>query len=146
MHIDHNMIGNICVLTIEGSITPEEAFDIQSDVEHLVNDECIRHVIVDSRQAGLFHSADVGWLLLVFKELELRQIGMSLCHLNSHNRAVIHMTKLDDLMNIYETLEDALTAEQVETQDESMPAVIPPIALFPDVSSRHSGTPHPHLY
>ena len=93
-----------------GSFRNHEAAVELAAVRGELDEQEVRHVIVDFHQVPYFGSSLLEVLLSIWSQEQLRAGTMSLCNVSAVGREILEVTRFDTLWTIYNTRAEALEA------------------------------------
>ncbi|MFW6308849.1 MAG: STAS domain-containing protein [bacterium] len=100
---------NIGVIVPEREIVFENVDLLKQEVKDKIRKEGnIDRLIVDLKLVTYLDSAGIGFLLSLFKYISERQGKLVLSNINGKVKRIIELTKLDDVIEVYEDTEQAL--------------------------------------
>ena len=108
----------MCSSTSESSSSDNGPVDTSGFSQDWSNN--LDHVIMDYRDAPSLHSADIGWLAMMIRELEDRFVQGIVAGLDEQNFELMHMTRISDIVPVYKTVAEAFEAIQAEEQGLGM--------------------------
>lgn len=111
MNISHRTEEGVCIVALKGNFALEEASAVKNYLKPLIQDEKTRRLIINLTEVDFIDSSGMGVIVTTFKGLRDRKAQLKLCGLNKGAQEVFEMTKLDEIVDIHETEEDALSAE-----------------------------------
>lgn len=110
MQLSHQNENGHCMLTIEGNIALDGVSDVKSYVKPLLQDEAISAVVINFAKVDFIDSSGIGLIVSIFKTLQQRQAKLVLCLLSKKNQEIFSMTRLDKILSIYDTQEEAINS------------------------------------
>ncbi len=100
---------NIGIICPEGEIVFENSDPLKKEVKSKIRkNEDIDILIIDLNLVSYLDSTGVGFLISLLKIMRQRQGKLVLSNLNKKIKKVIKLTRLDDIIEIYEDTEQAL--------------------------------------
>lgn len=110
MKIEHRKQESVCILNIEGNIAFEKVGEVKNYVKPLLSDDSISTILINFENVEFIDSSGIGLLVSVFKTLQQRQAKLILSDLSKKNSEIFNMTRLDKIMSIYPTEDEALAS------------------------------------
>lgn len=107
MKFDHSTENNICVVNIDGNIALDGTNEVKEYVKPFMEDADLQGIILDFSKVNFIDSSGIGLIVSIFKMLQVKQTKLVLAALNKKNREIFNMTRLDKILTICDTLEDA---------------------------------------
>ncbi len=108
MRIKHQMNNSTGMISIEGNVALEAVNEIKDYIQPLLQDEKVQALLINFEKADFIDSSGIGLIVSIYKILQQRQAKLLLTHLSKKNTEIFHMTRLDKILSIYTTDEDAL--------------------------------------
>jgi anti-sigma B factor antagonist len=104
-------VDGITILSLEPGIRGTIEFQLKDRIDDLVRHGRLQ-IVVDLRNVPYVDSSDIGRIIRA--HLSMRQAGgrVRLCHLSERVLAVLKMSRLDSVLEIYATLEEAMAVVQ----------------------------------
>ncbi|MBF0277838.1 MAG: STAS domain-containing protein [SAR324 cluster bacterium] len=110
MRIKHEINGNTCVVAIDGNIALEAVGEVKNYIKPFLQDEKTTAILVNFEKVDFIDSSGIGLIVSIYKSLQARQGKLLLSQLSKKNGEIFHMTRLDKILSIYPTNEDALNS------------------------------------
>ena len=102
--IDDVEYNNMATIRLQGSFTDREGPAIQRQIE--TNN--INNFIIDFSGVTFINSQGIAVVLQLYKKLEKRNKNMVLINLKKQHKKVFHITKISEIINIFNTEEEAI--------------------------------------
>lgn len=109
MQLSHNMKDEVCILSVEGNIALDGVNDVKSYIKPFLNDETVKGIVVNFENVNFIDSSGIGLIVSAFKTLQQRDAKLALCLLSKKNQEIFSMTRLDKILNIYSSEEEAIS-------------------------------------
>ena len=110
MKIKEKIEGDVAILTVSGNMMGgPETMALHDKVKSLGADE-IKKVVIDLKDVKWMNSSGLGSLMAGMITLRGSGGDMRLAKLNDRVRRPIEITKLDQILKIYDSVEEAATA------------------------------------
>jgi len=108
MIINEKIIENVATLTLHGNMLEPDACELAEKVKSLAENK-IRKVVIDLNGVKRMNSA-FGLGTLMTSYFIMNRVGgeLRLANLNEKERRIIEITKLDHVLKIYDTVEEAV--------------------------------------
>ncbi len=102
-------INGITILTVKRGLKGAVETRLKDRIDDLVREGCLR-IVINLQQVPYVDSSDIGRIIRA--HLSARQAGarVKLCNLSDRVRAIMKMTRLDTVMEIYESEEEAMAS------------------------------------
>ena len=110
MKLHHRVEQNIYVLAIEGDLASKNMNEIEQYLSPLLEEDKIGGIVINFEKITFVDSSGVGLVLSVYKTLQARDSRLTLCQLSEDNLEIFEMTRLNDILPIYSTEEEALAS------------------------------------
>ncbi|MBF0351308.1 MAG: STAS domain-containing protein [SAR324 cluster bacterium] len=112
MPLQHGITNGICVIDIDEIFTWELKDLIKKYVDQLLSDSkhTFKGLILNFEKVNFIDSQLLGTLILVYKRTTQQGLKFGLCCLSDTHIEVFKMSKLDLIINIYPSEEDAMDA------------------------------------
>lgn len=108
----YHIKNNICVIQLEGIIALGEINRYKALTKYLFDQGGFNGMIFNFDAASMIDSSAIGWMMSVYKSLQRQGGKMALCSLNNNIMSVMNATRLDEILCIYQTENDALSLLQ----------------------------------
>lgn len=105
-------VDGITILTVAHGLKGAVETHLKDRIDDLVREGCLQ-IVVNLKQVPYLDSSDVGRIIRA--HLSARQAGVrvKLCNLSDRVRAIMKMTRLDTVLEIYENEEAAMASLQL---------------------------------
>ncbi|MBF0277746.1 MAG: STAS domain-containing protein [SAR324 cluster bacterium] len=110
MKIEHRFEKNICIFQIEGNMVHEKMREFKSYLSPFLENQSLHGIAIDFANVGVIDSAAIGVLVGIYKRLEEHEARLALFNLKSYNREAIELNQLQNIILMYPTEAEALTA------------------------------------
>ena len=108
MQVGHRTDNDINILSIEGNIEIEAVNELKAFVNPMLEDASLQGLLINMEKVKVIDSSGIGWIISAFKALQARQAPFALCQVNPGHLKIFTMTRLDKILSIYDTEEEAL--------------------------------------
>ena len=100
-------VEGITILTVKRGLKGAVESYLKDRIDDLVREGCLQ-IVIDLKQVPYVDSSDIGRIIRA--HLSARQAGarVKLCNLSDRVRAIMKMTRLDTILEIYESEEAAM--------------------------------------
>ncbi|MCC7154090.1 MAG: STAS domain-containing protein [Bryobacterales bacterium] len=105
LHVEQN--GAVTTVTARGKIAGESSLDLLRAVELLVHDGH-RRILLDMAEVTYVDSCGLGQLAAAFAAAQDARASMKLVRVTPRARALLHITRLNRVFEIFTTREDAV--------------------------------------
>lgn len=106
MKIHHHSEQGICVVSISEDVNYQTEPEIQRFLESIVDREAYRGVLIE--ELPMLDSHAISVLVHTYRQLKLRNLEFGLCNLSDHNRKLIAILKLDQVLKVHDSTSQAL--------------------------------------
>jgi len=122
--IQEREVGNVTVLAVDRNLKGSLEWSLKERIDELVRKGRLQ-IVVDLKQVPYMDSSEIGRLIRA--HFSVRQAGgrVRLCNLSQKVAAVLKLSKLETVLDLYETEEAALasllaseTRKNLSTKDE----------------------------
>lgn len=93
---------------IAGNIALDGVSDVKNYIKPFLDDESVKGVVINFEKVNFIDSSGIGLIVSIFKTLQTRQAKLALCNLSKKNTEIFNMTRLDKILNIYDSEAEAL--------------------------------------
>ena len=108
MKLTHMVKDGICVIAITGNLALSENQELENYLSPLIHADEVKHVLLNFSHVNLIDSRGVGLIAGSFQDLEGLDKTLSLCGLNENCLNVLKALKLDKIIDIFESEDEAL--------------------------------------
>jgi len=108
MQLKHRIEDNVCIFSIEGNIALDGVSDVKSYIKPFLSDEDIKGIVINFESVNFIDSSGIGLIVSVFKNLQQRKASLTLCQLSAKNKEIFNMTRLDKILNIFDSEQEAI--------------------------------------
>ncbi len=106
MNITRSNYNGVLLLCIDGSIDSVSSDELKNNLLKLLS-EGEKFFILDFSRVNYISSSGLGSLVVAAKMLTIRKGFLAVCSLNDHVKKVFDIVRLDNFINVYETLQEA---------------------------------------
>ncbi|MBF0287601.1 MAG: STAS domain-containing protein [SAR324 cluster bacterium] len=108
MELIYRMENNICVVELEGELTLDKAYEFNNRIKFLTDEKNPKALLINMQDLIHMDSAGFGALATIYKTMKSQAKQLGVCQLNPHMKATFQITKLGELISIYDTEQEAL--------------------------------------
>lgn len=108
MKLHDRIENNVYILRIEGDLSSKFILDLENHLQPILEDDKIKGMVFNMERTTFIDSSGIGLILSFYKTLEDRNSKMSVCHLSEDNIELFQMTRLSDIMSIFNTEREAI--------------------------------------
>ncbi|MGM0549417.1 MAG: STAS domain-containing protein [Bacillota bacterium] len=99
----------IAVLKFDGELIFDNSNQLKEEAKNrLSTEEKIKNLLIDLSQVSYLDSSGVGVLLSLFKFMRNRSGSMAIANANDKIRRVFEVTKMTEIISVYDNVEQAL--------------------------------------
>lgn len=99
---------NLIIYELDGELAGSSMNQWEQKFDVVFSDNTVDKVILNLQKVTFIQSSGVGMIVAIFKVLEEREGKMIVCHLSEENKDLFQMTRLNEIITIKETQEEAL--------------------------------------
>lgn len=107
MKLTNTIQHDTCIVSIFGNLALNETSVVREYVQPLKSQEGFTRVLLNCTGVQIIDSLGIGFLAAFFQDLEESQKRLALCNLNDDCLSVLRSLKLDQIISIYNTEEEA---------------------------------------
>lgn len=108
MEIEKTTINGIGILSFNGNLVLKESAEFKGLIKPYLEDENCSGLICNLEQVNHIDSSGLGVIVYIYKSLKQADKKFALCGLNTNNRELLNLSKLDKLLVIAENSESAI--------------------------------------
>ncbi|MBF0287623.1 MAG: STAS domain-containing protein [SAR324 cluster bacterium] len=112
MKFNHHIKDNVCIMRIEGEILRQQIDKLETHIRQLLEIPNVEAFIVNLKKMTYLSSPGVGLLMTFYKRVQKLEKGFGFCHLDDEVQQTFKATKLDLIVKIYDTEEEAIAAQK----------------------------------
>lgn len=98
------------IISVEGNIVLEETIALKEKVEEFIEDNNIKGIILNGKAVKFIDSSGLGLIVSIYKTLTKRDKKFGLSNLNTRTMEIFILTKLDKILTITDTDQEAIEA------------------------------------
>jgi len=108
MNMEEKRQGNVLILVLSGELMGgDESKDFQDKIYNSIKEQDVQ-VVVDMRDIKWMNSSGLGILMAGLTTLRSSDGDLRLAHVSDRVRRPIEVTKLDQVIRIFDTIDDAV--------------------------------------
>ncbi len=108
MHFVESAYGDACVLSVKGNLVHKEDTDkLQNRIQHILERDICK-IVVDLKNVGMITSLGIGGLIRGLRTTRDKKGELKLSGVNASVRKVFDITKLNEIIDIYDTHDEAV--------------------------------------
>ena len=107
--VDRKRIGDVSVWAIDGGLDATTHDEFLADMQHIL-DAGEKKVVLDCSRLSYVSSLSLGTFVRVHNRFKKAGAALKFANLQSNVADIIHFARLDDIFDLYPTLDDALRA------------------------------------
>ncbi len=120
MQLRHRLEKKVCVVSVIGNFALSNNDEISGYLAPLIEDPNIEVLLMNLEHVKVIDSKGAGLLASTFKKLASRQKELLLSNLNANCHSVLKTLSLDQIIEIHETEEIALSEKDNSPQEKFM--------------------------
>lgn len=109
MNFSHKIEKGVCIVLIDGNIALDGTNEVKEYVRKLMEEE-LNGLIINFKSVNFIDSSGIGLIVSIFKSLQKKQKKFALSDLSQKNKEIFSMTRLDKILMICESDEQAIDA------------------------------------
>lgn len=110
MVFSHRIDNGVCVVSIEGNIALDGVNEAKAYLKpHLENPE-VTGLVMNFEKVNFIDSSGIGLIVSIFKTMQQKEGRFALTNLSKKNEEIFSITRLNKILNIYETEDQAMEA------------------------------------
>ncbi len=109
MKIFHRIEEKNCIISVIGDLALTEPNEVRVYVNPFIKKTEIQTIILNCKNVNIIDSRGIGLIAALLKDLEEIQKQLILCHLNENCYNVLKTLKLNQLVKIYKSEEEAIS-------------------------------------
>ncbi len=110
METNTQLVDNIRIVFLEGNIVLEESSELRERLEPYIEESNADGIILNCEKVSYIDSSGLGLIVSIYKTLIKANKKFALSGLSKKNEDVFILTKLNNVLTIAETDQDALEA------------------------------------
>jgi len=110
MELNHRIVDNICVISPLGNFALEGVNKVKSYIEPFLDDESVKGMIMNLEEVNFIDSSGIALIVFTYKSFKKKEGKFSLCQLSSINFEIFKIAKLNKILSISDTEEEALSS------------------------------------
>ena len=108
MHFVETKFGDILVLTVKGNLVQKDDTDkLQSRLVEIIENKS-KFIVMDLKHVSIITSLGIGGVIRALRTVKERKGDLKLSAVNASVKKVFDITKLNALIEIHETSDDAV--------------------------------------
>lgn len=108
MKFAHQILNDKCIIQIHGNLVLDDTKSVRKYVNPFLTNKKILGIVLNFKNVNFIDSSGIGLIVSIFKVLQKRNLKLVLSHLNTKNLEIFQITRLDKVLIIAKTDEDAL--------------------------------------
>ncbi len=110
MIFSHRVDNGICIIAIEGNIALDGVNEAKEFLKPHVESDEIKGIVINFEKVNFIDSSGIGLIVSVFKTMQERSGSFAITNLSKKNEEIFTITRLNKILNIYPTEEEAISA------------------------------------
>lgn len=112
MESNREVRDNTIIYNLKGSLNTFTIKDVRDQIKQDATDSSVETLILNLTEVTLLDSAALGFMVQRFRDVRERQAIMRICGLNYALNDLFEMTRLNRMIPIHATLEEALNPSE----------------------------------
>ena len=108
MEIQESLVGDVTIVDVSGRLWGESEGDSLSDIFKNMKTQGCCKVVIDMEDVLLMNSSGLGSLIAGLKSFRDAGGDLKLANVSERIMTILHITKLDQVFEIYESREEAV--------------------------------------
>jgi len=100
--------GDYSIIAVEGNIALDNVNEMKKFITPQMEDNNIKGIVVNFNKVDFIDSSGIGLIVSIFKTLQKRKANFALSQMSIKNREIFSMTKLDRILFICESDDEAI--------------------------------------
>lgn len=113
MELKDQKQNGICVVTVDGDLA-NYRLEHKQYLESLLYDDTIHSLLIDFKEASFIMTRGLGLVMELAKKSKMAKKQYGLCNLNSNIKMIFNLTRMDTMLQIYDSRRNALETWQPE--------------------------------
>lgn len=108
LSLSHSIEKNHCILCVEGSLALESVTETRDYLRPILDKPVLKGLLIDFSKLRFIDSSGIGLIVTLFKSMQQEKRRFAIAGLNERNREIFAMTRLDKILSIHPSVEEAL--------------------------------------
>ncbi len=109
MHFVENKINNVHLLTVKGNLVQKEDTDkLQDKLMDMMDSNNAKLIVIDLKHVIIISSLGIGGVIRALRTVKEKKGDLKLSALNASVKKVFDITKLNELIEIHDTSDEAV--------------------------------------
>ncbi len=108
MDLNFKKVENVIIIYFRGRLDVHHSLDIEDELNRLISMEPVNHFIINMKDVEYVSSSGLRVIVMSMKALKRKNRMMLICCINGAVQKVFEIVQLTDLLQIYESEEEAL--------------------------------------
>lgn len=104
----HRVEGGICLVSIEGNIALDGVNEAKSYLKPHLESPDITSLVINFDKVNFIDSSGIGLIVSIFKTMQQKEGQFALTNLSKKNEEIFSITRLNKILNIYDSEEEAV--------------------------------------
>ena len=106
----HRIEDDICLVSIEGNIALDGVNEAKAYLKTHLDSPDIKGLVINFEKVNFIDSSGIGLIVSIFKTMQQKDGQFGLTNLSKKNEEIFSITRLNKILNIYQSEEEALKA------------------------------------
>ena len=108
MIFSNRVENDICVISVEGNIALDGVNEAKTYLRPHMDNKGAKGILINFDKVNFIDSSGIGLIVSVFKAMQQRNGKFGLSNLSKKNEEIFSITRLNKILDIYATEQDAL--------------------------------------
>ena len=106
----HRIENDVCMINIEGNIALDGVNEAKAYLKPHLDNDAVKGMVINFEKVNFIDSSGIGLIVSVFKTMQQKDAKFALCNLSKKNEEIFSITRLNKILDIYESEGDAMKA------------------------------------
>ncbi|HKI99188.1 MAG TPA: STAS domain-containing protein [bacterium] len=106
----HHIKDSVCVVSIEGNIALDGVNEAKSYLKPHLDSPDVKGLVMNFEKVNFIDSSGIGLIVSIFKTMQQKEGKFALTNLSKKNEEIFSITRLNKILDIYDSENEALTA------------------------------------
>ncbi len=110
MNLNTRIVDNVILMNLIGRFDVTLSSDIEHKMKNILNLETDKHLLLNLKDVEYLNSSMIGIIMSVKNILQERKKFIKICNMNNAVRIVFEVLELEEMFEIFETEEAAISS------------------------------------
>lgn len=106
----HRIEDDVCLISIEGNIALDGVNEAKAYLKPHLDSPDIKALVINFEKVNFIDSSGIGLIVSIFKTMQQKDGQFGLTNLSKKNDEIFAITRLNKILNIYQSEDEALKA------------------------------------